>query len=68
MVMCATVVPGVVPCHSFSPGQNQTTSPGSLSGYIGLAVLKIFTKRSRISEWPGEAKRKMVFVNTLQLV
>src|SRR6266576_3894962 len=35
MAMCVMAVVGVAPCQCFSPGGNQTTSPGRISS-IGL--------------------------------
>src|ERR1700730_3160519 len=31
MAMCVMAVVGVAPCQCFSPGENQTTSPGRIS-------------------------------------
>jgi len=31
MAMCVMAVVGVAPCQCFSPGKNQTTSPGRIS-------------------------------------
>ena len=36
MAMCVMAVVGVAPCQCFSPGENQTTSPGRISS-IGSA-------------------------------
>src|SRR5213082_3078270 len=65
MAMCVIAVVGVAPCQCFSPGANQTTSPGrifSIGVALALNPAKTGRDNQRLTEWmcmPGSASTRL---------
>src|SRR5438477_6817868 len=54
MAVCVIAVVGVAPCQCFSPGANQTTSPGrifSIGVALALNPAKTGRDNQRLTEW-----------------
>src|SRR3954467_11595270 len=53
MAMCVIAVVGVAPCQCFSPGGNQTTSPGLISSIGPPSCCTQPQPNVTISVWPS---------------